>query len=495
MNIEKGFFKNGEPSDNENEKSGEAGFTRREVLGAMGKAAAGLALAKITIDSGGIDYVLEKYNEFMDSETAPDNKGLSHTRGQEEIEQEDWKSLEEIINYDRPGKIEFADTLEKKVVDYWKERYIKDPKLSKSLSYAYSEIGRWQDKIKAEFVRAGFGENEAGELLMLAIPESHMVYRASSGAGAAGIYQFMPDTGKDYGLKQFFEPNRNGGPDILFIDERIDPIKSGGAAARFLKKLLTNSNNDIKLALSGYNGGYRKKYLDHAEKTGEQLSYEGFLRFMEERINALRNKIRSTNHGTYKIKKGDATEKIAERFGVDPLSLSSANNNLDLSSIRPGQEIKIPYLNDDVRRRDFVRLAKDYKENLNYPGKLYAILELIRENPEAFNRTKKKPPLMIKEKPLIVRQPQTIHIYNKQADTYAKIAKKYNINLAALYGANREIDPKKIKDGTPLKLPTTQISLEIIAQTIGRSLEDIKLLNPHILNPKASLPEKYEVRI
>lgn len=81
------------------------------------------------------------------------------------------------------------------------------------------------------------------ELCYLAVIESALNPQARSHAGAAGLWQFMPSTGRLYGL----EINS-------LIDERMDPVKSTEAACRFLKSLYTVFN-DWNLALAAYNCG------------------------------------------------------------------------------------------------------------------------------------------------------------------------------------------------------------------------------------------------
>ncbi len=81
------------------------------------------------------------------------------------------------------------------------------------------------------------------ELKYLAIVESNLNPIATSKAGAKGIWQFMPETGKIYNL------NIN---DIY--DERNDPVKSTEAACRYLKFLYKKIGN-WELVLAAYNAG------------------------------------------------------------------------------------------------------------------------------------------------------------------------------------------------------------------------------------------------
>ena len=82
------------------------------------------------------------------------------------------------------------------------------------------------------------------DLALLPFVESAFNPQAMSVARAAGMWQFMPSTGRIYALKQ-----------NAFRDDRRDVLASTRAALDYLERLGVMFNGDWQLALAAYNWG------------------------------------------------------------------------------------------------------------------------------------------------------------------------------------------------------------------------------------------------
>jgi membrane-bound lytic murein transglycosylase D len=108
------------------------------------------------------------------------------------------------------------------------------------------------------------------ELALLPIIESSFNPQAMSSANAAGLWQFVPGTGKDFNLKQ-----------NMFKDERRGVLASTDAALSYLQKLY-GMFGDWQLALAAYNWGEGnvQKAIKKNQSLGKPTDFESLAELM-----------------------------------------------------------------------------------------------------------------------------------------------------------------------------------------------------------------------
>lgn len=99
---------------------------------------------------------------------------------------------------------------------------------------------KWIPMMHREIARRGLPK----DLIYLSMIESGFTTNATSYASAAGLWQFMPATGRQYGLRVDY-----------WLDERRDPEKATKAALEYLAYLNKMFDGDWWLSWASYNGG------------------------------------------------------------------------------------------------------------------------------------------------------------------------------------------------------------------------------------------------
>lgn len=124
-------------------------------------------------------------------------------------------------------------------IEHWMSYYTSSPIGRRTMKIGFERSNAYLEMARAEFRSAGVPE----DLVWLAFVESVWNPQAVSPAAAGGIWQFIPATATDYGLKV-----KSG------EDERADPFKQTRVAAVYLHDLYTIFG-DWALVMAAYNSG------------------------------------------------------------------------------------------------------------------------------------------------------------------------------------------------------------------------------------------------
>ncbi|HBZ9666042.1 lytic transglycosylase domain-containing protein [Klebsiella pneumoniae] len=176
-----------------------------------------------------------------------------------------------------------------KAVDWWNGdatqygQSVKRPSPSKAGAQLLGWMAPMMGKLESMY------NLPSGLLRSVAITESGGNQFAVSGAGAQGMFQFMPGTARDMGLR---------GNDVF------DPIKSAEAAARYLSMLLQKNGGDLGKALASYNWG-----IGNVQKYGMALMPQETRQYIPKVLSNMPGVGAQVNQqNTYNIYGGNAQE-------------------------------------------------------------------------------------------------------------------------------------------------------------------------------------------
>ena len=160
------------------------------------------------------------------------------------------------VNAYKLPAVEQTEAISKRI-DVYDSRYRRQIEYMQKVT---NRSSRYYHYVLNEVLAAGL----PGELALLPIVESGFDTFAYSHGRAAGAWQFIPSTGRMFGLKQTW-----------WYDGRRDVVASTTAAIKYLKQLNKMFDGDWHLAIAAYNGGPGtvSKAIKANKKRGKATDY------------------------------------------------------------------------------------------------------------------------------------------------------------------------------------------------------------------------------
>jgi membrane-bound lytic murein transglycosylase D len=259
------------------------------------------------------------------------------------------------------------------------------------------------------------------DLVQVAMIESSFLPHARSRRAAQGIWQFMPRTGRHYGLRS-----------NAVIDERSDPEKATRAAAHYLA-YLHELFHDWHLAMAAYNAG-EGKILRAMERTGLadfwQLATSGSIRAQTQNyvpavIAAL---LISKNPAHYGF-----DVEYEKPLEYETITLNRPVRLRDLADQDVATLEVLRALNPELRTEVTPRAPEGYE--LKVPtGSREVVLAAFADAPTA------RPPALRRHVVL-------------SGETVTSIAKRFGVSPASLAATNSISEQAKLKRGRVLVIP------------------------------------------
>ena len=296
--------------------------------------------------------------------------------------------------------------------------------------------------------------------LFMAMAESNFSLHAKSSKKAVGLWQFMPQTAKKFGLRI-----------DEYVDERKDPIKSTKAAIKYLKYLHSRFGRWYLAALA-YNAGEgsveraikraktkklsilidpKKRYLPKESRRyirkiiALALIANDENYYLKNDFDYILNRGSAYSLATVKVRGGDLLSDIAKKIEIKPNILKDLNPHLKYGFAPPyakNYDIYIPYIKladfkenykPTNKKRAFVLYRVKKGDYLAKIAKRYGVSYRIIKD---FNRLRSN--ILRVNQTLVIPIPKKRKIVYrvKSGDNLYLISKRYNISIAKIKRLN-----------------------------------------------------------
>jgi len=286
------------------------------------------------------------------------------------------------------------------------------------------------------------------EIKYLAVVESALNPRAVSRVGATGLWQFMYQTGKQYGLKV-----------DTYEDERSDPMKASKAATQYMKNMYAIFG-DWDLVLASYNTG-PGNVAKAIRRSGGKQNYWNIRPYLHKETQGYLPAFLATMyifeyHKEHGIKPDRA---IANHFATDTVMIKNAMTFKQISDLLDVPVAELQFLNPSYKREE-VPFITGENHYLRLPVNKVAVFTSNEDKIYAFVKYES----------------------NKRERPFERLASR-NINESDNDGTISRIKYHKVRRGD---------SLSEISDRYGITMSELKKWN-HLRSNKAPMGRRLKI--
>ena len=287
------------------------------------------------------------------------------------------------------------------------------------------------------------------EIKYLSVVESALNPRAVSRVGATGLWQFMYQTGKQYGLKV-----------DTYVDERSDPLKASKAATQYMKNMY-GIFGDWDLVLASYNTG-PGNVAKAIRRSGGKQNYWNIRPYLHKETQGYLPAFLATMyifeyHKEHGIKPDRA---IANHFAADTVMIKNAMTFKQISDLLDVPVAELQFLNPSYKR-EVVPYITGENHYLRLPVNKIAVFTSNEDKIYAFVK----------------------YEADKRERPYESMLASRNTNSSENDGTVSRIKYHKVRKGD---------SLSEISDRYGITMTELKKWN-HLKNNKAPLGRKLKI--
>jgi membrane-bound lytic murein transglycosylase D len=330
-------------------------------------------------------------------------------------------------------------------VDFW-INYLKGNNKQR-MQLWLERSGRYVPMIQEELRRRDMPE----DLIYLALIESGFSPRAVSTAKAVGIWQFIPETGRRYGLEV-----------SQYVDERRDPIKSTDAALRYLTDLHKRFGSWY-LAAAGYNTGENRVERILRERAGGAKGDDALFWKIDQYLP------RETRDYVPLMLAAGHIGKEPAKYGFEGIAYQDPLNFEEVQ-VPGGTGLATVARAAGVSKAEVVDLNPHLLREMTPPGRAWAVRipngarpefaqnfpRLHQEERLAAQRAAPRaaPATVASAAPSSSAAAARTHTV-RRGETLSGIAQRYGTSVSALRAANGNVAPTRLRAGQRLRVPAS----------------------------------------